>query len=99
MASVSIELGRMEIQARVFESRRGYQGGPPYRAVAGAAGASRGGPSLSVPARSNAMRTLTCLALAGLLSGCLPIGIRGQNLPLTDASKLNPSAMTAPATR
>lgn len=94
-----MEFGRTGLRARVFDPVRGYPHGPQYRAVAGAPGASRGGPSPPVPARSNAMRTLTCLALAGLLSGCLPIGIRGQNLPLTDASKLNPSAMTAPATR
>jgi len=29
-----------------------------------------------------AMKTLLCLWLGMLLSGCLPIGIRGQNLPL-----------------
>jgi len=29
-----------------------------------------------------AMKTLLCLCLSALLSGCLPIGIRGQNLPL-----------------
>jgi hypothetical protein len=29
-----------------------------------------------------AMKILTCLALAVLTSGCLPIGVRAQNLPL-----------------
>jgi len=28
------------------------------------------------------MKTLLCLAFASLLAGCLPVGIRGQNLPL-----------------
>jgi hypothetical protein len=28
------------------------------------------------------MRTLICLVLAALLSGCLPIGIRGTSMPL-----------------
>ena len=27
------------------------------------------------------MKTLTCMLLAMLLAGCLPIGIRGTNLP------------------
>jgi hypothetical protein len=29
----------------------------------------------------SALRTLSCLFLAALLAGCLPIGIRGSNLP------------------
>jgi hypothetical protein len=31
------------------------------------------------------MRTLICLVLAALLSGCLPIGIRGTSMPLRGA--------------
>jgi hypothetical protein len=31
------------------------------------------------------MRILTCLVLAGLLSGCLPIGVRGTSMPLRGA--------------
>ena len=29
----------------------------------------------------SALRILSCLFLAALLAGCLPIGIRGSNLP------------------
>jgi hypothetical protein len=29
------------------------------------------------------MRTSICLVLAALLSGCLPIGIRGTSMPLS----------------
>jgi hypothetical protein len=28
------------------------------------------------------MKVLLCLAVAGMLSGCLPVGIRAQNMPL-----------------
>jgi hypothetical protein len=28
------------------------------------------------------MKTLSCLVLAALLSGCVPIGIRGTSMPL-----------------
>ena len=31
------------------------------------------------------MRMLSCLVLAALLSGCLPIGIRGSSAPLRGA--------------
>ena len=30
------------------------------------------------------MRSLICLTLAALLSGCLPIGVRGTSMPLRD---------------
>jgi hypothetical protein len=33
------------------------------------------------------MRTLICLVLAALLSGCLPIGIRGTSMPLRGAGE------------
>jgi hypothetical protein len=31
------------------------------------------------------MRTLICLVLSALLSGCVPIGIRGTSMPLRGA--------------
>ena len=31
------------------------------------------------------MRTLTALCLASLLSGCIPIGVRGSTMPLRSA--------------
>jgi hypothetical protein len=34
-----------------------------------------------LPAGGSALRTLSCLLFAALLAGCLPIGIRGSNLP------------------
>jgi hypothetical protein len=33
------------------------------------------------------MRTLICLVLSVLLSGCLPIGIRGTSMPLQGAGE------------
>jgi len=33
------------------------------------------------------MRTLICLALSVLLSGCVPIGIRGTSMPLQGAGE------------
>ena len=31
------------------------------------------------------MKTLSCVLLAAMLTGCLPIGIRGSSLPYADA--------------
>jgi hypothetical protein len=39
-----------------------------------------------------ALKTLSCLMLAALLAGCLPIGIRGTNLPIYGDVRGNPSA-------
>jgi hypothetical protein len=33
------------------------------------------------------MRTLICLVLSALLSGCVPIGIRGTSMPLRGAGE------------
>ena len=33
------------------------------------------------------MRTLICLVLSALLSGCVPIGIRGTSMPLQGAGE------------
>jgi hypothetical protein len=37
------------------------------------------------------LKTLVCLALALLLTGCIPIGLKSQSLPLTST----PSAQRA----
>jgi len=34
------------------------------------------------------MKALLCLAVAAMLSGCLPIGIRAQNMPLAGEPQL-----------
>jgi len=39
-------------------------------------------PMTSLTDGPSPMKALICLVLAVLLSGCLPIGIRAQNLPL-----------------
>jgi hypothetical protein len=36
------------------------------------------------------LRMLSCLTLAGLLAGCVPIGIRGTTLPIYGGAQQNP---------
>jgi hypothetical protein len=38
------------------------------------------------------LKTLSCLLLAALLTGCLPIGIRGSNLPNLAGAPLGAAA-------
>jgi hypothetical protein len=38
------------------------------------------------------MKTLSCLILAAMLAGCLPIGIRGTTLPIYGDASGKPSA-------
>jgi len=35
----------------------------------------------NTPSGGFALKTLSCLLLAAMLAGCLPIGIRGTNFP------------------
>jgi hypothetical protein len=44
------------------------------------------------------VKTLSCLLLAAMLTGCLPIGIRGSSLPNYSGAPINSGAST-PATR
>jgi len=45
------------------------------------------------------MKVLLCLAIATMLSGCLPIGIRAQNMPLASQPPAQVHAQQgAPAT-
>jgi hypothetical protein len=45
------------------------------------------------------MKALLCLGFAAMLSGCLPIGVRGQNLPLAGQPPAQVhAAQRAPAT-
>jgi hypothetical protein len=38
------------------------------------------------------LKKLTCLTLALLLAGCIPIGLKTQSLPLTSTPTTSPTA-------
>ena len=53
----------------------------------------------SAQTRDAAVKTLCCLMLAAMLAGCLPIGIRGTNLPNYGEAPSKPNSGTPAAAR